>query len=564
MTRCRHALLAVGLVQVAAAAFAPGFALAQRTPGHPIGTVSTRGELIILQLDPGVIAQANLFDLEQRTLRFTPDPAGYRVETSSFRWDPDVGREIEDIEVTLRNFSFPFSGSSWSRLNVNPLGSISFGGDYSEFAPGRFQELREAGPAIVNTIPVISVFLKPRMSGFRYVKEMADRLVVTWSLTEPVGGIFDFTFSPTTNRFQAVLHRDGRIDLSWDEVDARDAIVGIFTVPPGGAPATAPVDLSAPAGSVAPSGILYEAFHWHGLPHTASMACSVISALGDHFDFMVWYSDFRVDNQEAGTPSTGGIGSSVTGLGRSGGRDPAHFCSHGRIQATFVQPVYIGSNQGMERAGDGSFDGYNYALSQISHELGHRWAASARAIVAGDTIDLGPTHWTLGLHAIAPFPYRLAPEASTMGGGVWRDNGNRTYTLLADNYYTPASGYSHFDLYLMGLLPASAVPEFFLLRNLEPVDRTSAGHRVYKGEPLRFSIEDVIAYTGPRLPAFDDAQREYSTAMVAVVLDGQSPSPELLERLEGIRLAWIDYWSKTTGGLSTMRTEPGPRAERRR
>lgn len=553
MSGYRRLFLTIVLLLATGGLPQPDLAEAQQTPGRPIGTITTRGDLVILELHRGVIAEANLFDLERRTLRFTPDGSGYRVENLPLQWDPEFGPELKETEVTLRNFSFPISGSSWSSLYVNLLGSISFGGEYREFTVGRFDELREAAPEIVNTIPVISAFLKPRMSGWRFAKELADRLVVTWSLTEPVGGIFDFTFEPTLNRFQAVLHRDGRIDLSYAEVAAQDAIVGVYTVPPGGAPATDPVNLSALRPTDAPAPIIYEAFHHYGLPHTESMACSVIEALGDRFDFMVWYSDFRVDNQEAGTPSTGGIGDSITGLGRSSARrQPSDFCSDGRLQATYLQPVYIGSNQGLERAPDGSFDGYNYAMSQISHELGHRWAASARAIVGADTIDLGPTHWALGLHGPAAFPYRLPPEASIMGAGVWRDNGNGTYTLLADNYYVPASGYSHLDLYLMGLLPASEVPDFFFLRNLEEVGRTPEGNRMYTGDPMTFTIEDVVAANGPRRPGFEDARREYRTAMVGIVLNGAAPSPELSERLNGISRAWVDFWARTTGGVSTM------------
>ena len=66
------------------------------------------------------------------------------------------------------------------------------------------------------------------MSGVRYVSERQDRVVITWDLTEPVGGIQDFTWSPTVNRFQAVLRRDGSIDMSYDELAAKDAIVGVY------------------------------------------------------------------------------------------------------------------------------------------------------------------------------------------------------------------------------------------------------------------------------------------------------------------------------------------------
>ncbi|HEX7118513.1 MAG TPA: hypothetical protein VF212_06995 [Longimicrobiales bacterium] len=706
-------------------AFALGAALhagtlAAQTPPASLGTISTRGDLILLELDPDAVPAANLFDLEGRTLRFTPDGAGYRATVRPLEWDPEFGDRLQGSRVALRDFSFPMSGRDWDAFFVNPHGTISFGAEDAAFPIGRFAELRESGDDLVNTVPVISVFLKPRMSGARYVKQLADRVVVTWTLTEPAGGVFDFTWTPTVNRFQAVLHRDGTIELSYDELAAQDAIVGVYPLPGSGAraplftlsdaedpfvpgaldvrevrasvldgagveitletrtpvlpeghprlPGTAyrvHFDLDAPfaaddtadvdlvwtirgeagrgstsvyetagrglsssvrvdgnaitvfgAGSafegadsvaafvevvslgyphpiydrVAPTvaalpplrdpevdlsavtaehgavGIRYEVFHHVGRPDTEAMACTVIRALGDHFDFLVYVSDFRVDNQEAGTPSTGAIGSSVRGYGRDRGRAPGRYCSDGRLQATYIQPVPISANQAMRepphdtllaRPGDATSrkpgaGPYDLALTQMSHELGHRWAAFASAIVGNDTIRLGPTHWRLGLHAPAAFPYRRPVEASTMGGAVWQDNGDGTYTLLADNFFVPASGYSHLDLYLMGLLPPADVPDFFVLTNLARVGTDAQGRPVYTGDKVTITIEDFIAMNGQRWPPFEKSQKRFNTGFVGLVLNGQEPSAELIERMNGIRETWIDYWSKVTGGVSTM------------
>ena len=83
------------------------------------------------------------------------------------------------------------------------------GGRGGGISVDRFAELAQAGRTIINTVPAISVFFKPRMNGTRYMKELDDRAVVTWSLTEPVGGVQDMHWTPTVNRFQAVLHKDG-------------------------------------------------------------------------------------------------------------------------------------------------------------------------------------------------------------------------------------------------------------------------------------------------------------------------------------------------------------------
>jgi hypothetical protein len=142
----------------------------------------------------------------------------------------------------------------------------------------------------------------------------------------------------------------------------------------------------------------------------------------------------------AGTPSTGPRGQmgggNVTGIG-SPQRGLESYCSSGRFQWQFVQPVYVGSNQMQkgppggasssvrrdiafyekqigEISADGKMPDYNYALSQIAHEMGHRWSAFVSAKVGDERIALGPTHWARGLQAPVAFPFQRPFEASIM------------------------------------------------------------------------------------------------------------------------------------------------------
>jgi hypothetical protein len=719
--------------------------------GHPIGKISVLGKLILMELDEGALGQENLFDLGQRTLRFTPGNAGYRVETLPLRWDGDFGQQITVPKVTLHGFSFPFSGKTWDSFSVGVTGSIRFGEASNVFGPagdqggvsiGRFDPLTEGAANLVNTVPAVCVFFKPRMSGNRYVKELPDRVVVTWDVTEPWGNIQDFTWTKTINRFQAVLHKDGAIEMSYDQVAAKDAIIGLYPLIGGGADkplatldaekrassgadrnlAIQDVKLSImdglflkvtfetagpvlpegdkglagiayhvyfyahepPAGpahaaradavwtirgflprnranggtsryfafgpgvsrNVTPTGnaisiqgilpsllrgakqitisadafaagseeptaeisdrtvalvgisnpevhlssltrkdgpfrLVYESFHYYALPNPRDMTCTVIKALGDKFDFLAYYSDFRVDNQEAGTPSDGplgAVGGAVTGIGATQ-RGLQSYCTPGRFQWQFIQPVYVDSNQMQERppadvpvgtdhditfyrqqlgeiSQDGNIPPYMYAMSQIAHEMGHRWAAFVSAKVNGETIPLGDPHWARGLQAPVAFPYRRPTEASIMGGGVWQDNFDGTYTQLDDDYYVPATGWSYLDLYLMGLISPSEVPDFFILRNLAPVGKDANGHRIFKGDRTKLTIDEVIAAEGPRLPSVDKSQRQFNTGMVIVVQHGEKPSRKLMERTEGIREQWIDYFSITTEHRASMTANP--------
>jgi hypothetical protein len=732
-------------------------ALAQErdVPGKPIGRVSVTGNLILLELDKGALGEQHLFDLGQRTLRFSPESAGYRVENLPLRWETDFGTALTGRQVRLQNFTFPFSSKTWNSFSVGVTGSIRFSaanspsadgaglgprGDEGGVSIGRFDPLTEGATTLINTDPAICVFFKPRMSGNRYIKEFEDRVIVTWDVTEPWGNIQDFTWTKTINRFQAVLHKDGTIEMAYQQLAAKDAIIGIYplvsggtekllatlkgkknpsvaahldiqnlklsvvdglflkvtfettgSILPEGDPALSGVAYRvyfdshsppAPSGDAAsadavwtirgfaprnranasksryfafgpgasrlvttsgntisiqgilppalrgakqfavsadsaasgsdepvarisagpvelsgirdpevhlsslkpqdgPFSLLYEAFHYYSLPNPRDLTCSVIKSLGDKFDFLAYYSDFRVDNQEAGTPSDGplgAVGGAVTGIGatQSG---LASYCTQGRFQWQFIQPVYAGSNQAQEGppedapvgtdrditfyqkqlveiSQDGRMPPYMYAISQIAHEMGHRWAAFVSAKVGGETIPLGPTHWARGLQARVAFPYRRPTEASIMGGGVWQDNFDGTYTQLDDDYYVPATGWSYLDLYLMGLISPAEVPDFFILRDLVSAGKDANRHPIFKAARTKVTIQDVIAGEGERSPAVDKSQRQFNTGMVMVVQHGAKPSNELIERTTGIRKQWIEYFSITTGRRASMTANP--------
>jgi hypothetical protein len=723
----------------------------RQDPGRSIGTVTTQGNLIVLTLDEDVLGKPNLFNLAHHTLRFTPEGSRYRVETTPSHWDSEFGSEMSSSEASLKNFAFPFSGKSWNSFSVGITGSITFGerpvpatrpnGETNRsggLSVERFAELKQAAPELINTVPAISVFFKPRLSGARYLKESADRAVITWSLTEPVGGIQDMTWTTTVNRFQAVLYKDGTIEFNYDEVHAEDAIVGVYPMVTGGneteiasvtaaenaaiaphlniknvklaavdglflkvtletrgplpaesdpgttgiyrvcldhtrptvdctqssdtvwtiqsgrgrgraatpryiafgpgvqpevkvsgntismqgtlpngykageqvfvsaavqAPGTPPavvdkvspqqiklaglsspeVHLSSLRRSDGPFPVVFEAFHYLKPTRANDLTCTIIKALGDKFDMLAYYSDFRIDNPEAGTSSTGPLGGgpdggAVTGIGANQ-RNLAGFCTQGRFQWQFIQPVYVGANQmqqyppeGLddpstrnitayahqleERTANGKIPPYDYAMSQIGHEMGHRWSAFVSAKLNGETIQLGPTHWARGLQAPVAFPYQRPTEASAMGGGVWQDNFDGTFTQLDDDYYVPATGWSYLDLYLMGMISPAEVPDFFILRNLTPAGRDPNGHPIFKADRTKITIQDVIAAEGPRLPAVEQAQKNFNTGMVLVVEHGKKPSQQLIESVTGIRERWIDYWATTTGHRSTMTADP--------
>ena len=569
------------------------YAEQQETPGHSIGRVSTNGDLIVIELDRAALGQPNLFDLVGRTLRFSPAGSNYRVTNEPLRWDINYGLQLTGPDVSLQRFTFPFSGQRWNSFSVGTTGSIRFGpplnvGDVDPYgqrdggiasAIGRFDRLADMGGRLGARAPAISVFLKPRMSGPRYVRELADRVVITWQLTEPFGSLLDFSWFPTTHLFQAVLHRDGSIEMSYKTLAAQDGIVGIYPILSSDESVQS-ADLSRLTSKSGPFAAVYESFHYLTPPRPQDLSCTVIRALGDQFDFLAYYSDFRIDSQEASSPSDGPIGGNVTGIG-----DTQHAqtkpilesrCTGGRFQLGFAQPIFVGANEMQEGPPDNAPAGnprsiafytrplaqaapgvkprpYNYAVGHLGHEIGHRWSAYAAARVKGQMISLGAwPHWDPGLQARVAYPYSLPVEASTQGGGVWQDNLDGTFTQLRDGYFVPASGYSHLELYLMGLIAAAEVPDFFIVRPLVRIGTDANGRPIFKGERMRITIQDVIAAEGPRLPDVNHSQRHFNTGIVVIVEHGRTPSAELINRANGIRRQWIEYWAIATGRRASM------------
>ena len=89
-----------------------------------------------------------------------------------------------------------------------------------------------------------------------------------------------------------------------------------------------------------------------------------------------------------------------------------------------------------------------------------------------------------------------------------------------------------------------------------PAGKDANRRPIFKAERTKITVQDVIAAEGQRLPDVDHSQREFNTGMVMVVEHGKTPSPELIERTNGIRERWMDYWTTVTGHRSVMAAEP--------
>src|SRR5678815_1002827 len=80
----------------------------RQEPGKSIGSITVQGNLIVMELNEGAFGKANMFDLNRRTLRFTPEGTGYRAENLAFQWDAEFGKEASEPQpVSYTHLTLP-------------------------------------------------------------------------------------------------------------------------------------------------------------------------------------------------------------------------------------------------------------------------------------------------------------------------------------------------------------------------------------------------------------------------------------------------------------------------
>ncbi len=303
----------------------------------------------------------------------------------------------------------------------------------------------------------------------------------------------------------------------------------------------------------------FEVFHYTKPINLEFMSCAFIPFVGDQYDFILGFTPFRLDKPLAGSGMRV-LRNAIDGIGYSRfDLYSTSICSDSRLQASPVVPWYLESPLGRGASTGGLDQSYDFFLSMAGHELSHRWMAGVDAIVDGKLIELQDSscncHWREGLQAPAAHPWKEDKQASAMGGGYWQDNNDGTFTRIADAFFVPASGYSYLDLYLMGLVQAEEVPDFFLIEDLKLINSDNPDRPIYSGSRIDITVEDVIASAGPRSVSFIESQKQFNTAFVLFLEPGSNPDTADLEKLATLRARFSEYWSYVTGGVSSMNQE---------
>ncbi|MBI3092470.1 MAG: carboxypeptidase regulatory-like domain-containing protein [Candidatus Tectomicrobia bacterium] len=185
------------------------------------------------------ISRVGVFDLAGGTVFFIPRPSGGFEVTldapagldSSFVTEKGTGLGLDDDdsqEVAFsRGFTFPFYGATHSSIFVNSNGVLTFSENNTSFPESKEEFLRFRQPSIAP----LFVDLNPGVNGVDvgvgadvFAKQEAARFIVTYWELPQFGGT-------ATSTFQVVLHAQGVIQFTYQDVSATN---GMFGVSPGG------------------------------------------------------------------------------------------------------------------------------------------------------------------------------------------------------------------------------------------------------------------------------------------------------------------------------------------
>ena len=185
------------------------------------------GNIAVMEEDAGIVSRRNLFNLNQKTLRFLPVSGGYRLEVVASDYslsEQTAGVALDGIgDDDSRSagllFGFPYFGQTYRSVNVNSDGNLSF----IEGDSGTRE--RSLGRLLSGLPRVAALFddLDPSRAGSVRVLSRADRLVVSWVA---VPEYVDFG-SGALNTFQVRLLATGVIEVVYEQVNSEQGVVGI-------------------------------------------------------------------------------------------------------------------------------------------------------------------------------------------------------------------------------------------------------------------------------------------------------------------------------------------------
>lgn len=165
-----------------------------------------------------------------------------------------------------------------------------------------------------------------------------------------------------------------------------------------------------------------------------------------------------------------------------------------------------------------------FSAGPFLHELAHYWGAvfigQEHATVHGSYET--PIHWgTSDINGIlGGFDYSTLERNVDGNPNKYRASCDRAKEWGYDGFSQElSSGYfAPLELYLMGLLPSSDVPDMHIFKDVKIENETWGDGTFYANSEITYTIEDFITRYGVRVPDYQSSQKDFR-ALVVVVTD---------------------------------------------
>lgn len=256
------------------------------------------------------------------------------------------------------------------------------------------------------------------------------------------------------------------------------------------------------------------------------------------------------------------VSNAIQGIGISNFNQSAAYGSGGALEGVINMNIVTGWPADPSQRIPGNNDS---VMSLMAQEIGHRWSA----FVQFDA-DSGPgvspsnallgralAHWSFFSNAPSVTSNPTDMEASSLEGNFWLVDQPAAGEFLTA---TTTDGFGPLDLYLMGLLPANQVGQFWFIAspfNVSPAANASstpqAGTQA-QGTQTFVSVNDVIAVEGARSPSFANSPKIFRHAVILLTQQGIDVTQAQLDRVETYRDAWGSYFTQETQNRSAMIT----------
>ncbi|MGH9631799.1 MAG: hypothetical protein ACRD7E_26130, partial [Bryobacteraceae bacterium] len=517
---------------------------------RPYAVQADVGQIAVLEDADGVVARRNVFNLNEKTLRFlpiAPFTVRYRFELAHHN-SYDLAAANSGVPVLLSDddtselalpFPFPFFGKHYAKMFLNSDGNVTLvegDGSSAERSLGRMT----AGPP---RIAPLFRDLDPT-TGLGSVRVLAEggRVIVSWV---EVREYHDFG-AGAAQTFQLRMYPDGRIEFSYSGTNTPDAVVGIS---PGGLTGSSSVVSFLNGTSQEYSSTIAERFSGSEEVDIFTAAQKFYLNHEDSYDFLVLFNGLGVRAGETSVAfevtvrnNRSGFGDRKIDIGKEAG-------SARRLQAILNMGPLDQYPKDANAPLPARASAGDTTLTTLGHEAGHLFLAYA-SIRDTTRPDERPMLGFQGAH----WNFAFNSEASLLEGNRIKDNGpgvSPRFTTVAT-----AEGFSPLDQYLMGLLPAQEVPDTFLVLNpsIGTANRIPRVGVSFDGERRNIRIDEIIQVEGRRTPDHTVSQRQFRFAFALITAAGQPPNPEQLQQLESYRAQFEAFFKEAASGKAAADT----------